>query len=258
MPWADIKHLWTSIPALAQFINQQENFTSDALRNLVRRILSAPDKEIADLFIALKAVPETTFSKQPYIPSLLSRLAQQYDKSDPAILIALLTMNFLELQKGDAIYIPADGIHAYLSGDIIECMARSDNVLNTGFCPKADRDSVDVFTSALTFSPMGKEQALLKAQPSQKGSGGHTHVLSPPLSEFEMLSTSLKAGESETIKPLDGPGIMVVTSGSGSLRSGGKTFDLKEGYVFFIGYDSELELVGEKGLETYIAYCEVE
>jgi mannose-6-phosphate isomerase len=41
-------------------------------------------------------------------------------------------MNFLTLNPGEAIYIPADGIHAYLSGDIIECMARSNNVLNSG------------------------------------------------------------------------------------------------------------------------------
>ena len=55
--------------------------------------------------------------------------------------MALVTMNYLVLDKGDSIYIPADGIHAYLSGDIIECMARSNNVLNTGFCPTADRNS---------------------------------------------------------------------------------------------------------------------
>jgi len=67
--------------------------------------------------------------------------------------VALLTMNHLVLEKEEAIYVPADGIHAYSSGDIVECMARSDNVLNTGFCPRANRDSVDMFTAALTFSP---------------------------------------------------------------------------------------------------------
>jgi len=31
----------------------------------------------------------------------------------------------MSLHAGDAIYIPADGIHAYLSGDIVECMTRA-------------------------------------------------------------------------------------------------------------------------------------
>jgi mannose-6-phosphate isomerase len=43
-------------------------------------------------------------------------------------------MNYLVLQLGEAVCFPADGIHAWLSGNIVECMARSDNVINTGFC----------------------------------------------------------------------------------------------------------------------------
>jgi mannose-6-phosphate isomerase len=34
-------------------------------------------------------------------------LAAQYDKSDPGNLVALLTMNFLVLKKGEAIYVSA-------------------------------------------------------------------------------------------------------------------------------------------------------
>lgn len=204
----------------------------------------------------MRETPTAKFGKHTYIPELLPRLAEQYGESDPGNLVALLTMNYMVLQKGDAIYIPADGIHAYLSGDIVECMARSDNVLNTGFCPRADRDSVDLFTSALTFSPKSGEEALLKPKPSDKGLNGHTKVLAPPMSEFNMLVTELKAHEKESIKPLQGPGVMVVTSGSGSLKANGKEFQVKEGYVFFIGYNTELELESIDQLETHLAYCE--
>lgn len=81
------------------------------------------------------------------------------------------------------------GIHAYLSGDIVECMARSDNVLNIGFCPRADRDSIDLFTATLTFSPKNSDEAILKPKLSDKGTKGHTKVLAPPMSEFDMLAT---------------------------------------------------------------------
>ena len=143
-----------------------------------------------------------------------------------------------------------------MSGDIVECMARSDNVLNTGFCPRADRDSIEIFTAALTFSPKNADEALLKPKKSDKGLKGHTQVLAPPMSEFDMLVTSLKFKETETIKALEGPAILIVTGGKGALRAEGKVHEVKEGYVFFIGYYTEIELEAESGLETHIAFAE--
>lgn len=213
------------------------------------------DEEITEVYNDLRKTPIAKFGKHFYIPALLPCLAQQYSKSDPGNLVALLTMNHLVLQKGDAIYIPADGIHAYLSGDIVECMARSDNVFNTGFCPRADRDSVELFSSALTFGPHSPEDAILKPTKSEKGLKGRTKILAPPMPEFDMLVTELKAGQRETIKALQGPSIMVVTSGSGDLKAESKGHALKEGYVFFIGYNAEIELAAV-GLETHITYCE--
>ncbi len=128
---------------------------------------------------------------------LLPRLQQQYSKQDPGNLVALLCMNYMVLSPGDSLFIPADGIHAYLSGDIVECMARSNDVLNTGFCPRADQDNVEVFSSALTFKPQGVESMLLKSKRSEKGREGRTVVYAPPMSEFSMLLTVLQKDETE-------------------------------------------------------------
>lgn len=136
-------------------------------------------------------------------------------------------------------------------------MARSDNVLNTGFCPRADRDSIELFTAALTFSPKSPSEAILKPKPSSKGSQNHTQILAPPLSEFNMLVTSLKKGEKEVIEGLKGPAIMIVTAGKGTVKGDGGEHEVKEGYVFFVGYDTQLELITEEGLETHIAFAEV-
>jgi mannose-6-phosphate isomerase len=135
-------------------------------------------------------------------------------------------------------------------------MARSDNVLNTGFCPRADRDSIELFTAALTFSPKNADEALLKSKKSDKGLKGHTQVLAPPLSEFDMLITKLKGEETETIKALQGPAILIVTGGKGKMRAEGKEHEVKEGYVFFIGYNTDIELAAESGLEAHIAFAE--
>lgn len=76
------------------------------------------------------------------------------------------------------------------------------------------------------------------------------------MSEFDILVTELKAGLRETIKALQGPSIMVVTSGARDLKAEGKEYGLKEGYVILVRYDTELELAAVDGLETHIAYCE--
>ena len=71
-----------------------------------------------------------------------------------------------------------------------------------------------------------------------------------------MLATELKARESETIKAIQGPSIMIVTGGEGTLKAGGNEYQVQEGFVFFIGYDTETELIVGDGLETHIAFCE--
>lgn len=171
-------------------------------------------------------------------------------------MIDSLCMNYMNLPPTSSVFIPADAPHAYLKGDIIECMARSNNVLNTGFCPRADRDNVDIFAQTLTFNPHSPEECILKAKPFDRG-GKNSTLYAPPFSEFNMFRTALSMGESEKIAALSGPTMFVTTKGSGKLRAGGKEFPLSEGYVFFVGQSQAMEFVGEtEGLEVYAAFVE--
>ena len=165
-------------------------------------------------------------------------------------------MNFMTLSAGEAIYVPADAPHAYLYGDIVECMARSNNVLNTGFCPRADRDSIELFTSALTFSPHSAEETRLLSKKSDKGKMGKTIVYAPPMSEFNMLATHLEENDKEIISPIAGPTVLFITRGSGTMRAGDKTWKIREGFVFFVGQGTELTYETEKSTEIYSAYAE--
>lgn len=140
-------------------------------------------------------------------------------------------MNFLTLEAGDAIYVPADAPHAYLSGDIVECMARSNNVLNTGFCPRAERDSIEIFSKALTFSPHSAKEVMLDSMKSIRGKMGKTREYAPPMSEFNMLKTLLLDGEKEIIEKIAGPSIIFATSGNGVMEAGDEKFTFEEGYV---------------------------
>ena len=138
-------------------------------------------------------------------------------------------------------------------------MARSNNVLNTGFCPRPDRDNIDLFCSDLTFSAHSPEDVLLPAEKSDKGKLGHTSVYAPPMSEFDMLRVVLEGEErKEVVKALGGPAVAFCIKGEGKLRGGGEEMDIKEGYVFFVGAGTEVEFEkeGGEGLEIYVAYAE--
>ncbi|KAL8921968.1 MAG: hypothetical protein Q9208_005422 [Pyrenodesmia sp. 3 TL-2023] len=253
----DIQVLFDVLPAIKRFLPAQtEPFNNETLRQICQKILTASDEEIAKTQDELAQTPREKYGEQAYMLDLLPRLQKQYSKEDPGNLVALLTMNFLRLSAGDAIYIPADAPHAYLSGDIVECMARSNNVLNTGFCPRADRDNIDLFNAALTFSPHTAEEVKLGTSQTDKSKNGKTREYAPPMSEFNMLRTSLKEGEKETIRAIAGPSVLFATRGSGKLIADGQTHDISEGYVFFVGQGTEVthEATGE--LEVYQAYAE--
>ncbi|KAL9087861.1 MAG: hypothetical protein Q9165_006423 [Trypethelium subeluteriae] len=231
--------------------------TNAHLKHVVHTILSASESTIDQAVKGLTALSSSSFGSDTYIHDLIPRLTAQYATTDPGIVVALITMNYLVLSPGEALYIPADGIHAYLSGDIIECMARSDNVLNTGFCPRASRNSVDEFVEVLTFDPHDPQQAMLTPQQHEKAKCGKTKVYRPPLSEFDVAATELGSGEKEGLAAMEGPGIFVVVKGEGRMKAAGREELVGEGSVWFVapGVETEFE-AGNGGLQMFRAYAE--
>src|SRR6202034_1436838 len=55
--------------------------------------------------------------------------------ADPGVVAALL-LNYSVLEPGEALYMPAGGLHAYIKGVGVELLANSDNVLRAGLTPK--------------------------------------------------------------------------------------------------------------------------
>ncbi|KAJ5096025.1 hypothetical protein NUU61_005381 [Penicillium alfredii] len=255
-PLNDIQALFKLKP-LEKFVPSPTHFNDETLRQVCKALLNAAPKTVAATIKELQSIPEPQFGAYPYIPGLLDRLSKQYTECDNGNLVAALLMNYLTLGPGDAVFVPADSIHAYLEGDIVECMARSDNVINTGFCPAPERDSVELFGQALTFQPHNAQDALLPRRKSDKGLNGKTDVYAPPISEFSVLCTCLGAGEKETHKSILGPSLMIVTKGCGSMNiPGDKTVELKEGFVFFVGQGVALDFCTDKGMAVYRAYAE--
>ena len=258
-PLRDISVLF-NIPGLRELVPEvPTGWTDDTLRTVTRRLLQADSGLVrlieAELMNLSKRDLED-LDHQSYILDLIPRLQSQYDATDPGTLVALLCMNYLVLEPGEALYIPADSIHAYLSGDIVECAARSTNAMRSGFCPRADRDDVELFTEALTFAQHHRDDARLLCRPSEAGLRGRTVVYQPPIREFDLLRVELAPGQEEEVSAARGPAVAIITKGEGVLGGDGREFTVTEGFVFFVAPGTAVRWRTESGLQVYMPVVE--
>jgi mannose-6-phosphate isomerase len=73
-----------------------------------------------------------------------------------------LLLNIVKLEPGEAIFLPARQLHAYLDGLGVELMANSDNVLRGGLTPKYV--DVDELLNILDFSPHNPDKLAYRRQ----------------------------------------------------------------------------------------------
>lgn len=180
-------------------------------------------------------------------------------------LFVLFFLNYVKLEVGEAMFLKADDIHAYLSGDIIECMAASDNVVRAGFTPKFK--DIDTLISMLTYSHAPISEQKMDPTPYPyvalnvpAYSSGSTAILyDPPIEEFSVVKTELKKkGAKATFEGIAGPSIVLCTSGIGKISVGPKVEEMKSGYVYFVGATAELVLESEdEDFTTFKAFCEL-
>ncbi|KAI0445198.1 mannose-6-phosphate isomerase [Xylaria telfairii] len=252
-PLHEVAPLFELAPLKRFNVGGSDKWTNETLRNATRELLKFDLDTVRSIQSDLSKVSKGELGDAACILDLFPRLQDQHGPADAGSLVALLCMNYMVFEPGDAIFIPADGIHAYLSGDIVECMARYNNVLNVGFCPPADRNNVDIFANTLTFKAHSKEDIILASKPSEKSKNGKTVIYKPPMSEFNMLRTIMKGNESEQITANEGPDVLICTSGNGTLRADGKLFNLSAGFIFFIAPGVDVKLETEGSLEVHMA-----
>lgn len=183
---------------------------------------------------------------------LLQKINGQYP-GDVGILSTTFFMNLLKLKRGEAVYIGADEIHAYLEGDIIECMAVSDNVLNVAFVPPDERQTTD-FVRALTFTSREGDFWRLGHSAYKRSKHGKKQAYEPPLEEFVVLGTALKKGEKEVLSAVEGPTVGIVLKGATRVTAGASMI-LQEGSIVFVAPTNRIhiEAIGAEGNEMWWA-----
>ena len=149
------------------------------------------------------------------------RLAAKYD-GDVGVVSALL-LNNVHLEPGEAIFLPAGNLHAYLSGAGVEIMASSDNVLRGGLTNK----HVDVteLLRVLDFSAHDpKPSRGVECAP-------HEIVYEAPAPDFRLSRISVSGRTWSGVTT--GPEILLCTSGTATLR-GGTELKLGSGQSAFV------------------------
>jgi len=98
---------------------------------------------------------------------------------DPGIAVAVL-LHTVVLRPGEALFLPAGNLHAYLEGLGIEIMGASDNVLRCGLTPK----HID-FGELLRVLD-GRSMSAPVLPPSRPAPG--VALFAPPVDEFQLIS----------------------------------------------------------------------
>ncbi|WP_404311679.1 mannose-6-phosphate isomerase, class I [Agrococcus terreus] len=96
-------------------------------------LLAGGDEVAAAVAAATEAAPRIA-AAHPRDADTIARIAATHP-GDPGLLIALL-LHRVALAPGEALFLPAGNVHAYLEGLGIELMGPSDNVLRGGLTPK--------------------------------------------------------------------------------------------------------------------------
>lgn len=224
---------------------------------------------LKDTFSALMHAEQSTYapaveclaerlgaSEDAAVPAELSELVQRLHRQYPKDVGVFCTffLNVVHLKEGEAMFLKANEPHAYLSGNILECMAASDNVVRAGLTPKA-RD-VDVLVDMLTYESASVEEQRLESHVWQGDETWSTLLYDPPIPEFAVLMTNLSAGAKAKHRALHGPSIVLITQGSGMLRSGSESVPVYMGRVLFVAANTELTIEAAEPLVMARAFVE--
>ncbi|MDF0530374.1 mannose-6-phosphate isomerase, class I [Tsukamurella sp. 8F] len=212
-------------PYLGMLVGQPD---SGGLRAVFTTWITLPQPALAQLVPAVLAgcVQYLERGEDEYRgeAELALTLGERY--TDDAGVLAALLLNRLVLSPGEALYLPAGNLHAYVNGAGVEVMANSDNVLRGGLTPK----HVDVpeLLRVIDFEPRTPSDL----KPEVRTVGNELVYLTPA-PEFRVSKVTLDgtAMLRSNVIELDarGPQMLVVTSGAVTVRDRSGTVDIPAG-----------------------------
>ena len=157
---------------------------AEGLRALFEALVSLPPEALTPLLDAVvSACTVRASTGSPFAAEYRTaqHLADRYP-ADAGVLVSLL-LNRITLHPGQALFLPAGNLHAYLSGVGVEITANSDNVLRGGLTSK--HVDVTVLMAVVDFTP--GDVPILTGSPTWAGEVTYpTQVLEFQLSQMDL------------------------------------------------------------------------
>ena len=151
------------------------------------------------------------YSEENLTFSWMTRLADEYP--DDIGIFGPLLLNLVKLNPGEALFLPAGELHAYLEGVGLEVMANSDNVLRGGLTPK----HVDVPELLKVLNFKTRPIKILKAETKIN----NERAYASEADEFVLSVISTSANNPHQSSAARSVEIMLCTEGMASIKDNG-------------------------------------
>jgi mannose-6-phosphate isomerase len=212
----------------------------EALREAMTSLFAVPAGRRASLVAQVRAASRNRPQREY---RLASELADRYP-GDIGVVVSFL-LNLVTLVPGEAIYMPAGNLHAYLSGVGLEVMASSDNVLRGGLTGK----HVDVpeLLRVLCYEELPEPR--LSPVPVADG----VDWWLTPEADFRLTRVTVAGGPVRLPLPAGpSPRILLCLGGKVRVHSADRDLDLGGGEAAFVPADADAVTVTGSG-EVYQA-----
>jgi mannose-6-phosphate isomerase len=205
----------------------QDSPGADALAAALASVLEWPEPGRAGLVAAVVAACQRlAVGGGPYAGACAAAVRVAAHHPNDLGVVALLLMRHEVLPPGQALFMPAGGLHAYLHGTGIELLANSDNVVRSGLTSK----HIDV-AELLTLLDPAVSVPLLTPRPVAP----HITTFDTPAPEFRLYLIDSTAHAPALTLPGAGPRILLCLDGDCTLRSAsGDALKLNRGDCCFI------------------------
>lgn len=187
----------------------------DGLRAAFTALLTHPDPRALSAAVAARATEHG--------PLRAAWLAGHDFPGDVGVVVSLL-LNYVRLEPGEAIYLGAGNVHAYLRGMGVEIMANSDNVLRCGLTAK--HIDVQELLKVTDFSELAEPQ-----WPSENG------TFCVPVPDFELRELRLGSEQLAAGRPR----IVLCTQGRADVNG----VPIAPGHAAFVAASAEATVHGE-------------
>ncbi|ROQ92168.1 mannose-6-phosphate isomerase, class I [Desulfosoma caldarium] len=207
--WREIFHSFPEIASLMDAEVLCAASQADFIKNAFRRLLTKAQQSPELLAQTVEAVANRIHEAPSPLASMahvFHQLKAKYGPTDMGLLV-LFFLNPVELSPGQAVFLAPGLPHAYLQGNIVECMTNSDNVIRLGLTAK--HKDLEAMAMVLDFEP----RKVSVMTPTQ---GMHT-VYSVPCDAFEVHRWVLASRTEVSVERPGGPEILFILQGGGRL-----------------------------------------